>query len=61
MRARKRGKKTFCYYDTGGKPRREISLGSDYSLAVDKWAKLEIDKKSPKQKLSRSDMWLKDT
>lgn len=51
MRARARGKKTFYYYDTGGKPRREIPLGSDYALAVKKWAKLEIDKKAPKAEI----------
>jgi len=43
MRARKRGAKTWYYYDTGGKPRREIPLGNDYAIAVKKWAELEID------------------
>ena len=35
--------RTYYYYDTGQKPRREIPLGSDYALAVKKWAELEID------------------
>lgn len=43
MRARRRGKKTYYYYDTGGKPRKEIALGCDYAMAVKKWAELEID------------------
>jgi hypothetical protein len=34
---------THYYYDKGGKPRREIPLGSDYALAVKKWAEIEID------------------
>lgn len=42
MRARQRGEKTWYYYDTGGKPRREIPLGSDYVLAVQKWAELNM-------------------
>lgn len=29
------------YYDKGGKPRKEIPLGSDYGLAIKKWAELE--------------------
>ncbi|WP_375592149.1 tyrosine-type recombinase/integrase [Chitiniphilus eburneus] len=36
-----RGAKTWYYYDAGGKPRREIPLGSDYVAAVQKWAELE--------------------
>lgn len=40
MRARPRGKKIHYYLDTGEKPRREIPLGSDYVLAVQKWAEL---------------------
>lgn len=40
MRARRRGDRTYYFYDTGGKPRHEISLGSDYVLAVQEWAKL---------------------
>lgn len=34
MRARHRLGKTYYYYDTGARPRVEISLGSDYTLAV---------------------------
>lgn len=41
MRARKRGAKIWYYYDTGGKPRKEIPLGSDYALAIKKWAEIE--------------------
>lgn len=45
MRARKRGEKVYYFYDTGGKPRREIPLGSDYPMAVKAWAELEVDAK----------------
>lgn len=41
MRARTRWSKTFYYYDHGGKPRREEPLGSDFILAVKKWAEIE--------------------
>lgn len=40
MRARPRGKKVFYYLDTGARPRKEIPLGSDYAVAVGKWAEL---------------------
>jgi integrase len=40
MRARERGKLIHYYFDTGGRPRREIPLGSDYVIAVQKWAEL---------------------
>lgn len=40
MRARVRGRTTYYLYDTGGTPRREIPLGTDYVLAVQKWAEL---------------------
>jgi integrase len=40
MRARVRGGTTYYFYDTGGKPRREISLGTDYILAIQQWATL---------------------
>ena len=43
VRARKRGAKTWYYYDTGGKPRKEIPLGSDYALALKKWAELKVN------------------
>lgn len=43
MRARRqRSGKVYYYYDTGGKPRKEIPLGSDYPLAVKKWAELHV-------------------
>jgi integrase len=48
MRAREqRSGNTFYYYDIGGRPRREIPLGSDYVQAVRKWAELEADKGTP--------------
>lgn len=47
MRARPRGSKVHYYYDTGGKPRREIPLGSDYALAVKAWAELHMEKPAP--------------
>jgi integrase len=40
MRARPRGNLVHYYLDTGEKPRKEIPLGSDYVLAVAKWAEL---------------------
>lgn len=40
MRARERGQKIHYYLDTGGKPRKEIALGSDYVVAIQKWAEL---------------------
>lgn len=43
IRARKRGKTVYYYYDSGSKPRKEISLGKDYALAIKKWSELEID------------------
>lgn len=44
MRARKRGETTYYYYDAGGKPRKEIALGTNYADAVRKWVELEGDK-----------------
>lgn len=41
LRLRQRGKVTYYLYDLGGKPRKEVSLGTDYGLAVMKWAELE--------------------
>jgi integrase len=40
MRARPRHNLVHYYLDTGGKPRKEIPLGSDYVSAVQKWAEL---------------------
>lgn len=45
MRARERGLKVHYYLDTGGKPRKEIALGSDYVVAVQKWAELTASKR----------------
>jgi integrase len=43
MRAREKAKgKIYYYFDTGGKPRKEIPLGPDYVLAVQKWAQLSM-------------------
>lgn len=45
FRVRKRGKKTYYYYDTGGrKNRKEIPLGSDYGVAIVKYAEFERDR-----------------
>ena len=41
FRARKqKSGKTYYYYDTGAKPRKEIPLGSDYREAVKQWLEL---------------------
>jgi integrase len=40
MRRQKSGKVHY-YYDLGGKPRREEPLGSDYGIAIQKWAEYE--------------------
>ncbi|QRX80815.1 tyrosine-type recombinase/integrase [Glaciimonas sp. PAMC28666] len=42
MRARHRKTKIYYYLDTGARPRKEIGLGSDYVLAVKKWAELTV-------------------
>lgn len=45
FRVRRRGEKVYYYYDTGGrKNRKEIPLGSDYGLAIMKYAELERDR-----------------
>lgn len=44
LRARKSSSgKIYYYFDTGGKPRKEIPLGSDYALAVKKWSELKVN------------------
>jgi integrase len=43
MRARDRRGVVWYYYDAGGKPRKEIPLGKDYTTAVRQWAELEGD------------------
>lgn len=40
MRARHRPSGTHYYLDMGSKPRKEVPLGKDYVLAVQKWAEL---------------------
>ena len=45
MRARPRGNLIHYYLDTGGTPRKEIPLGSDYTLAVQKWSELASARK----------------
>lgn len=40
LRLRVRGKRTYYFYDHGGKPRREEPLGSDYGLAIKRWAEI---------------------
>jgi len=40
MRARRRRDRTYYYYDTGARPRVEMALGSDYTLAVQESSKL---------------------
>ncbi|WP_197693905.1 hypothetical protein [Vogesella sp. LIG4] len=58
MRARKqRSGVVYYYYDTGEKPRREIPLGSDYPLAVMKWAELEQAKVPPVNRPTFRDAW----
>lgn len=45
VRHRKNGKTVvYYYYDAGGCPRKEISLGTDYVTAVQEWSKLEVAK-----------------
>lgn len=47
FRARKRGKVTYYFYDHGGRPRKETALGTDYGLAVKRWAEIERESKLP--------------
>lgn len=46
MRMRERPYGTYYFLDIGGKPRREIPLGSDYVEAVRKWAELTGESKA---------------
>lgn len=48
FRVRQRGKVAYYFYDHGGKPRRETSLGTDYGLAIKRWAELEHETNLPK-------------
>ncbi len=47
MRARKRGDVTYYFYDTGLKPRKEISLGKCYIEAIRQWTQLEGRNNTP--------------
>jgi hypothetical protein len=47
MRIRVRGAKIYYYYDAGGKPRKEITLGKNYIEAMKKLADLEGKNQSP--------------
>lgn len=51
LRTRKRGIKIWYYFDSDGKPRKEILLGSDYAIAVKKWADLQINSKPLHQEI----------
>jgi hypothetical protein len=42
MRKRLRGERTYYYFDTAARPRKEIALGTDYFLALQKYAELAI-------------------
>ncbi|MBX9913719.1 MAG: tyrosine-type recombinase/integrase [Pseudomonadaceae bacterium] len=44
LRERQRGATTYYFYDAGGTPRKEISLGKDYGLAIMEYARLERDR-----------------
>lgn len=47
LRKRKQRSGTiYYYYDTGGVPRKEIPLGSDYGMAIVEYAKLEKSRTS---------------
>lgn len=46
LRLRKRPSGTHYYYDHGGNPRREEPLGTDYGLAVLKWAEYENNRQA---------------
>lgn len=40
MRARHRGAKTYYFFDLGGRPRKEVALGSDFVQAMRRWAEM---------------------
>lgn len=44
FRERRRGSTVYYFYDAGGVPRREISLGRDYGMAIVKYAQLERER-----------------
>lgn len=47
FRPRVRSGRTIYFYDHGGKPRREECLGSDYGLAIKRWAEIERETSLP--------------
>lgn len=47
LRLRPRNGKVYYFYDLGGKPRREEPLGSDYGLAIKRWAELQQVQSAP--------------
>lgn len=63
MRARERGKKVHYYLDIGGRPRKEIPLGSDYVVAVQEWSRLTEEKRSGGSEYTfvdlKRDYWLR--
>lgn len=60
LRARKRGSKTWYYYDHGGSPRREEPLGCDYGLAIQRWAEIEREASSPRVQQAITFRWVAD-
>lgn len=56
LRARERRGTVWYYYDAGGKPRKEIPLGKDYTAAVRQWAELEGDQAIPSKLLTFKDV-----
>lgn len=58
LRARKRGTKTWFYYDHGGSPRREEPLGCDYGLAIQRWAEIEREASSPRVQQTITFRWV---
>lgn len=57
MRARHRRGNVYYYFDAGGKPRKEIPLGSDYNIAVKKWAELSADDIPATHAVTLKDVW----
>lgn len=65
VRVRKRSNgRVYYFYDCGGKPRKEISLGSNYIEALKKWAELESgNARAPKEVTTFklvAEAWMKD-
>jgi integrase len=55
MRKRVRGDKSYYFYDAGGKPRKEISLGTDFITALRKYADLhQVD--APRREIIFADV-----